>query len=533
MTATSTRNPEVFNADAYGRMARDGVTDDSPIIQAAITAAEAAGHAVVQLPPGRIALASKLTVSGSNIKLRGHGKGVTTLVQKTWGTWGAVGLGPILQVEGSRTSLISLTADANPGATTLTMTDTSLISAGQVILLGSTDAYAVEQPTAYKGEQLRVKSVDSGTQVTIHGYVRDTYLTSDGAGVYAYGTIKDFHLEALGFENAEPDSHASLLVGLAYVERFTITDVGTYGSDQAGISLFRCMEGQVHGVLCRDHTDNQGSGRYGYGVQAVGATENVVIGDSTFIGCRHGVATGGVNGQFGAGRNILVDNCTSMRSKDVAFDTHAGATDITFNNCRAQHSPKLGFTVRSRNTKIVGCSVEWCGGGAVIYPDGHGCDINGLTVRNVQGATYEGIRVSATTSDGFTASPENVVIRGSRFEGMPSNGIAVLGGIVDLEVRDNVFRNVGTTANTAIKFGGTVAGSVIRARLFGNTFTKQSSTVEPGLTGGAGYPFQIVTSGALSSCYARDNYFHGSGLTAWTVGSGSADLAVNNNTQVT
>jgi hypothetical protein len=59
--------------------AGNGVADDTPAVQLAITAAQAAGGGVVDFPPGTYLITGTLNITGSNITLRGAGQRATQL----------------------------------------------------------------------------------------------------------------------------------------------------------------------------------------------------------------------------------------------------------------------------------------------------------------------------------------------------------------------------------------------------------------------------------------------------------------------
>lgn len=73
-------NAVVFNVTdpLYGATG-DGVTDDTAEVQAAITACGTAGGGVVYFPPGFYQITSSLAIAASKVRLRGSGRGVTTL----------------------------------------------------------------------------------------------------------------------------------------------------------------------------------------------------------------------------------------------------------------------------------------------------------------------------------------------------------------------------------------------------------------------------------------------------------------------
>jgi len=76
-------------AAPYGAVG-DGVTHDDAAINAALTAANAAGGGVVYLPAGTYATAASIVIPGDNIILRGDGKGATIIKPISGATFDAV-----------------------------------------------------------------------------------------------------------------------------------------------------------------------------------------------------------------------------------------------------------------------------------------------------------------------------------------------------------------------------------------------------------------------------------------------------------
>ena len=118
---------EVFNVKDFGA-AWDGVTDDRAAVQAAWDAARAAGRGIVQLPPGvgiigdRTSGSGFLQCYGSNIWLRGSGRGATTLKRQD-DSEAATDDHLILVGEGaanaaSNIKISDMTIDGNRGANT-------------------------------------------------------------------------------------------------------------------------------------------------------------------------------------------------------------------------------------------------------------------------------------------------------------------------------------------------------------------------------------------------------------------------------
>lgn len=90
---------------------------------------------------------------------------------------GGTNTGVMLTVSGTETVIGTLSANASPGATTLTMTTTSGLAAGDWIVVYSNITNSWASGVAV-GEMVRVLSVDSGTVVTLETALRFSYQLS-------------------------------------------------------------------------------------------------------------------------------------------------------------------------------------------------------------------------------------------------------------------------------------------------------------------------------------------------------------------
>ncbi len=531
------RHPTLYARD-YG-VAADGVTDDAGALQAAVAAAGAWGPrgATVVLPQGEIRLASAGGVAiPDNVHLVADDPGRTVLVQAAWGSWGWQGMGPALHAYGSVGEPVALTADAVPGQATLSVTSTAGLVAGAVVLLTSTVAHNVEDGAAVKrGEQLRIASVDSATQVTVRGVVRDTY-TAATSSVRAVSPRRGITLEGFTIRNAEPLLHASHMVGFAFAQAVAVRGVHTLQGDSAGIDLTHVLEAVVEDCESRDHADVPASNRFGYGVQVNGGSEGIRVRNCLAVSTRHAVTTTGDVAYGGVPRDVLVSGCVSRHGKHVSFDTHAGSALVTFSGCASSHNPHAGFTLRGQETTVLGCTSTWDADGIRVYPDAHNSVIKGNVIRHTLGASNgTGVFVFRRTATNIDHRVTGLQIVDNDISHTARWGVMFEHHAEDFQVMRNRFKAWGmASGDSCINLGGNLANGFTAGRLIGNVFSRTgpSGRVPGSNAAAANWPFQVVTAGTCSNVHARDNTGVGTAA-AWVTGSGSAGIQLTNNAILT
>ena len=260
------KGSQTFDAQDYSLVA-NGSTDDTAHIQAAIAAAAAAGGGVVLLPAKSMSLGSATLTIPSNVHLRGQGMGKTILLQNYWPNLASTDVnGPSL-IEATGSLGTPLTASAvGPVVSVITgISATGGLSVGQLLVLASTDAYWSGFSTRYKGEIVRVKSIDSASQITIYGITRDDYTA--GVTLTPMTMVTNVGMSDLTIRNTDPGtSKATAWCGSAsaatcLVERVELIGCGLRRG--AGHQLLR----RGHARLLHDATSptTQGSSNWATG----------------------------------------------------------------------------------------------------------------------------------------------------------------------------------------------------------------------------------------------------------------------------
>jgi hypothetical protein len=472
----------VQNVKDYGAIG-DGTTDDKTAIQAAIDAANAAGGGIVYLPTGVYNIASS---PGLNLKegvaLVGAGTAATTIKQSYWpGSFLA-----FIKAQGTYTDAdqTTLTADANAGDSTLTVASTSGINVGDYFLLGSDTAFlnaiasASHDELRNRGEIVRVLSVDSGTALTIRGYVQDFYATAAAASLKTISYIAGVGLRDLAIVNSDPGNHTSDMVSFLAVRDFDVQNVLFKDGDNVGLSLDLCREGTVTGCRWLDFADNPGATQFGYGINLVRATEDVAITGCAFRRLRHSVTTNGLDNKRGVPRAITISGCSAMHMTNAAFDTHVQGAGITFTGCNAVNCDSNGFQIRSADTKVIGCTVSYCQGGIIIAHEADGSEANGNTIRKI---------VRKNSAGGFgiqVVGTKRARVVNNSIDSTTKNSIYILDGSDYTQISGNLCHNPGNdgTLQSGIKVDS--AATCVGLRIIDNEVSDFTVTTDEGLSTG-------------------------------------------------
>lgn len=469
-----------INVKAYGAVG-DGTADDTTEIQAAINSLANGG--IVYLPPGTYKIGTPGLVLNAGTTLQGAGANVTTILQAYWpGSF----LG-FITASGTYTDadLTTLSANASPGNVTLTLTSTTGMTAGQFMLLGDDRAYMNAAASASgdelrdRGEIVRINTVDTGTQVTLYGFVQDSYVTASNASVKGITYLEGVGIRDLRILNSDPLNHASDFVKFLAVRNFHIENIVLQQCDNVGIHLDHCRDGVIRGCRFFDFADDTGSGRFGYGVLFNRATENVVVADSTFEKLRHAVTTNGVDNKRGVPRNITVAGCSAMHMTNAAFDTHVQGANIIFSGCVATNCDSNGYQIRSADTKVLGCSASYCQGGVIIGLEAEGAEVRGSTFRKI-------VRKNAAGGYGIQlAASKRALIEGNTVDSVERNLVFILTGTDDCTIRRNRLLNPGNDGNAQSGIKVDTGATCTGLEIIDNDIAVYATGVDEGLSSGA------------------------------------------------
>jgi|GEM_PF-2918312 len=448
----------VFNVKDYGATG-DGVTDDAPFIQSTIAAATAAGGGVVFMPGGTYKISTLGINLGTNVFLRGAGRGATTILQAYWpAAAGSGGSGAaFMEVAGTMGTALACSA-ATHGVSIITgISSTAGLSVGQFIMISSQDIYYINYPTRFKGELARIKSVDSASQITIYGIVRDDY--SSTPTIAPITMVSNTGISDLTIKNTDQGTtHATALMHFTFCQSIRISNVQLQNSDFAGMRVTSCYDVNIADSAFYDFTDVPATGQLGYGVLAELATELLNVQSCHFVRVRHAFTTGGTGGKFGGPHNLVIANCVASETSETAFDTHQIGSQITFIGNSASSCQSAGYTTRSTDTHFISNAASYCKTGIVVWGSlpsgggvGEGNEISGNVFRHCWG-DY-GVRVY---------DPDRLVIANNTIEATDSAGIYISDNATNLTIVGN------RISNTALSGGSAKSGIVFAAGTTGS-----------------------------------------------------------------
>ena len=298
----------VFSVKSYGAQG-DGSHDDTSAIQAAVTAAVAAGGGTVVLPAGQYLTSSTLRITGSNVSITGPGEILYH---------GASGSQAILAT-GSIGAAKALTAATTPGTSqvlTVSPSNAALLSPGDWLKIATDENYFVVSGRDYKkGELVRiaaaaVPTVDANGpvnittgKITLDGPTEDETYTNNPVGIILSYSVTGYSptVQVVTFiENIRISNLKVTGLGInnnqfgicyKYVKNGTIT--GCELSELVvGLEPSACLFLDIDNCYIHD-INTQGTG---YGVSVEAASQHVNIHDNKFYNCRVGVTTGGYDG---------------------------------------------------------------------------------------------------------------------------------------------------------------------------------------------------------------------------------------------
>lgn len=343
------------------------------------------------------------------------------------------------------------------GANVITgIASTSGWSAGQWLFLVDTSKIVDTNSGTFLGEWLRIKSVDSTTQVTVYGCAEDTYNGSGTIHCVAKTFWQGCRFEGWSVVNSAPTTSISANNDLGDQVVFRglwntrCRDIESMGAGDACFMIDTCIEGDFQGLRTRDGVDADPT-TFGYGTMLWNGSQDCLI-EVHSKRNRHGFTTGGE--AMGIPRHCTVRG-TARECTGTSWDTHAAGKHIMFDHCQVSQSSMegqssdfgSGFQTRAPFTVIKGglvnlvngLGVEGDGGG-----DGGGndCIIDGLIIRSVQARAADG-----TSPTGIQIAGDRTTVKNCHIEGCSTNAVQLQSGATGSTLIGNQFRRtVGTTA---------------------------------------------------------------------------------------
>lgn len=202
----------------------------------------------------------------------------------------------LISCAGSLGSPVLLTANAAIRDTYIDIADTSGFSAGDWVLVNSTAAWG---PNTDDGELVRVKTVTSGTRLTLDSRLADAYLTSQAASVRKLTTVEGCVMDDVTIRCAYNSTQNA--IALSYANQCAFRNVTIEGVYSGGFYLFNSLNTTLIGCTLRDVAN-------GSGVVVHGASTGIKVSDCRFDDCSTGVTIGNTTDYVS--RHAKVSGCT-------------------------------------------------------------------------------------------------------------------------------------------------------------------------------------------------------------------------------
>lgn len=332
------RANQPVNAKDYGAVG-DGVTNDTAALQAAFTAARAAGRRLY-IPAGSYLVTSQLVTGATAIDVFGDGP-LTQLLHQ-------IPANSMFEALGTEGSLVNVTVATVAGATSLTVTSTTGLAAGDLIVIQDSTQTVLgnsnNTAAAILGEVASIRSVDSATGLTLRRKLEVAYTTS--ARIKKFNAVDGVRIADLAIVNTAPGTMAATCRGLeaTFCKNVDIRNVHFKDMDASCLQLFRCVGFRIDG--CRFlYTRDQESANTPYDIILQRGSQHGVITGCRGMYGRHLVTTG-ASATDVATNNVLVADCIATEYAEAGFDLHPGARRMTFADCQVHGSQSSGFQIR-------------------------------------------------------------------------------------------------------------------------------------------------------------------------------------------
>lgn len=454
--------------------------------------------------------AATITYEGDNLTI--YGQGDATIIDASAVTTTA------LKIFGEITTTNStLTVDADEGQKDATVANGALFAVGDWVRLRSEDAF--DAGTTNIGEIQQIDGI-AGNVLTMVLPLSDTYEVADTGTVDLVTlrmniTLRDFKMVGA---SSSKNQYAMELdqVHDVRIENLTIEDFwdrSIYIKDVVDVDITNC--------------NIRGSNRanLGYGVCLANVTQRASVRGNHFEDCRHAFTHSYTGGNYGIGRDIIVDGNTAvggLTNTVGQFNTHNTCEHVIFSNNTV--TGDMGFSLGAPHTTVIGNYIYTQPNehGIIIGDVNHDIDIIGNHILhgnqgvNVGYGTISNLNisnnyfgVSSTTGNiwhtviGYCGS-SSVKIEGNTFHDAAHGIFLILnngsGTASDFVISDNQFEG-GT--NYAIRIGYTSIAGNLTGILIANNYidanTKDGIYIEDDASGAKLVDHIVITGNIIKN----------------------------------
>jgi hypothetical protein len=264
---------------------------------------------------------------------------------------------------GTQGAAVALTANTLQGTAVITVGSTASFTTDYA-WLESTTAFESSTNTPVS-QMVKIKSVDSGTQITLHDDVLYDFTTVASSTIAPLSFIDNITLRNVTLIGSGANTQAGL--NFDKCSNLVIENCRFRSFDFTGIRLNRCLN-----VTVRDNTfeDAQGVG-LSYGVVVGGGSYNCTIDSNTGFDLRHLVSVGD---NTGINLFVRVVSNHAHGSRDAGIDSHPASDHLTITGntvecaeTAAAFSPRDGIIVQGRSCVIANNTVVGARNYGILY----------------------------------------------------------------------------------------------------------------------------------------------------------------------
>lgn len=483
----------------YGAVG-DGSTNDATALQAAIDGAT-----------GTVDLLGKTYRCDSALTVPSNRRIINGTIDFSSATASTL----IAGTGGSLATQINLSANASVGDKTLTMGDTSTLAAGDWLLLASLGTYF----SSYVGGEIaRIKSVDSGTQITLTQPISGAYTTANSANIKKMTTVKDVSFEDLRIIGAYTGG-TQRAFRFAYGENLQFKSVSIRKVYSVGIELATCVHASVQNCRVMDCTDTSTN----RGVGIIECCRGVQVKECFTENCRIGVYVGGTG--VGVNRNISIEGCTftGCAVTGAYVDSLAQFVNVSDNTMvgTSTAATDTGIAVFSPDVVVNGNNIRSCGLHGISFKPqrnvAYATPGGGLppSASDTRGIVCQANKIELVGNSGvfFDTDAGSGDVVGINISGNQINGCGVYG--VRVDVNDNNVEGLAVSNNVIYDtdqdgiYVDCVSGSTIRKySISGNTVSGVASS----------YAGISLVGPATSTVYFYDGSVSSNSIDAATTG---------------
>ena len=544
----------VFDFGAVG----DGTTDDTTALTNAFNAASGK---VLDGNNQTYKITGKISTTSENIV-------VQNMTINTSATSGVFTDG-FIEFAGTLGSAQALTSNTSALSDTVVVSSTSSFSADTYAYMGSNLDFETSQSVKL-GQIVKIKSVDSATQLTLYEEVLYAFNTSDTSTISPLTTKSNITFRNVHFVGADDTSNNQTALNLKNCDNVVVDNCSFEYYSYTSVKLDRC----INSVITNTSSKFARKSGLSYGFVVHNGCYSVTIDNCYGEDHRHMVSVGD---NEGINLFVRVANCHIASARDAGIDSHSacdymiiegntvegiddGTDGIIFqgvsctitNNIvvgnfsegiRVQSLPNIGdgvVIVSGNSVNNIGTSAT--DSGIFIDFSGGGVLINSCNVSN---NSFEGdmnYHIYVYNSTG-SENMQNIVISGNASsDNATSTGMYIRtasgGGLYNISITGNIVRGSGSNG---IYLQGAASNEIRRVAISGNVIT--------GFTNGVRSTNvqDLMLSGNMNTCTKKALVATSSGVTldqsqgvpetitnsTYVVDDDSAYLIANRNSTIT